>query len=79
MKKENKLRVLKFLSTCHYRFFQIVFAVLVLIAAKGIIIQDMNGSRRAALTLLVSSSIAVVVFQFFIMSKYKRIEKEFKL
>ncbi|MGU3473214.1 hypothetical protein ACLBWT_18965 [Paenibacillus sp. D51F] len=78
MKKETELKMLKFLSTYHYRFFQIVFTALSVIGASGIVLPDMNGSRMSALILFVGGFAAVVIFQFLIMSKYESIEKDFK-
>lgn len=74
MKKETQLRVVKFLSTYHFRFFQIMLSLL---AMKGILIPDINGSKMAAIMLLVGSVIGTIVFQFLIKSKHERVEVDF--
>ncbi|MEK3987672.1 hypothetical protein MHB77_30525 [Paenibacillus sp. FSL K6-3166] len=77
MKKETELRVLKFSSTYHYRFLQIFFYILSMIAMKGIIIPDFNGSRKFAVMMLAVSLIVIIIFQFLITAKHERIEKAF--
>jgi hypothetical protein len=79
LEKQTELRVLKFLSTYHYKFFQIMFALLIMMATKGIVIPDMNGSRTAAITLLVGNTVAGVLFQFIIIARHNRIEQRLRI